>query len=193
MRAYLLALSLVGIWLTPTHGQWGGEIRLSTEPTQWVCEMAVDAGPTVTVYVIHDQVVSATAAAYRVSTCNSTLVYIGQTVYSPYYIGDVNSGIAVTYEGCQSGPYLIQSIEYAATGLLPVDSGLAVKPWPLSGEIEGVDCNFQSTFPDGGVLCIGCVNVGCKNILGADPPYYRCTEPVPVENRSWGKVKALYR
>jgi len=173
-----------------SNGQPGHIALSSSETDEYACEFAADPGAPLTVYVWHYAHAGAVGARYRVSTCNSNLVFIGQTVSWPFFVGTAETGISVAYGSCQPAPVLIQSILYMG-GPPPLDSGLAVKGDPLAefGQIEGYDCSDATTFPSGGVACFGCASVNCNPLLDGN---YQCVLPLPVETSTWGQIKHLY-
>lgn len=159
------------------------------------CELASDNG-LVMLSVIHWPYSSgASGVRYRVSVCNSTLVWVFDDSRFEGVTGDLGSGFVVNYGACLEGPIVVQTLYFAGSGTSPFNSAVKIMPHPAaqSGQVEATTCTGVVYSHEGGGICIK-PGVGCYcNLLG--PPYHEipCAEPVPVESTSWGKVKALYR
>ena len=95
-------------------------------------------------------------------------------------IGNSNAGVSIGYGACLASPIYLGVSSYGAAGD-PACTFISVVPDPssLSGEIEGVDCAANKTFPTGGG--------GYVNGDGT------CNCDIPVEETTWGGVKALYQ
>jgi hypothetical protein len=98
----------------------------------------------------------------------------------PTIIGNSSAGVSIGYGACLASPIYLGVSNYGASGD-PACTFISVIPDPtsLSGQIEGVDCAANKTFPTGGAAYV--------NGDGSCP----CN--VPVEETTWGGVKALYQ
>jgi len=136
---------------------------------------------------------------FAVEECGSFMLdYLAWTSAHFVNVGDnVNTGVAVTYNGgCNASPLLIGTISYFAHGDTPPCAYLRVIPDPsaVSGRIEGADCSLNKTFPEGWPLAVNSDGTcSCGAVLGGGGPIMPPCNPVPTEETSWGKVKALYR
>ena len=89
------------------------------------------------------------------------------------------------YPSCVSTDFNFVNVLYRSFGSADLCSSLEVVPNPaaLSGTIEATDCTDPAPLTstaDGSDLTVNC----------SDPD--RCGRIVPVENTSWGRIKALY-
>ena len=157
------------------------------------CVLTNDDG-LIRLYVIHWPSPDAVGVRYRISTCQSTLTWLGDA-FSPTmtFTGDSHGGVVVQYPTCLAGPIVVQAAIYLGTGDSPADSGIKLLPHPdsQSGEVEGDRCGGGVDFLDAGGVCIKPITCFC-NYLG--PPYHSipCLT-VPVGPSTWGRVKAMYR
>jgi hypothetical protein len=97
-------------------------------------------------------------------------------------IGLSIDGVSVAYGSCFVGPIALGSINFFGAAV-PGCSMISIvaDPNSPSGEIEGVDCQVvpEKTFPTGGA---GRVNSD-----------QTCDCNVPVQDTTWGGIKALYK
>ena len=137
-----------------------------------------------TVYVTHENVVGTTASQYSLTENSGTLTWIADVNQFTLSLGTSQTGYAVSYGGCLSGPIHVQNVLYSVAGTPAPCTGITVEPDPnaLTGEIEGVDCGTPrvKTFPNASFMSFN-TDGSCV-----------CGEIVPVEETSWGKLKALY-
>ena len=132
------------------------------------------------VFVVHGGVTFDAAMGIRFKIEPSpgiTFAWLGESSPKPTVIGDSKSGVEIGYGACvfpDAG--LILEIEYLGLGTSEPCSFLRVVDHPdaSSGEIEVV-------------LCVG---LGPVSAMGKDLTV-NCA--VPVQETTWGKVKALYR
>lgn len=189
LLVFLVLLVLPGVG--PVHGN---SLSMSlTADGLGGCVLADDSG-VIVFYVIHWPSTDAAGVHYRISTCQSTLIWLTDT-FSPgmTFTGDSQSGVDVQYPSCLSGPIAVQTVAFFGAGDSPADSGIKLLPHPdsQSGQVEADRCGGGVDLLDAGGVCIRPITCFC-NQLG--PPYHSipCLT-VPVEHSTWGKVKAMYR
>jgi len=161
-----------------------GPISAYADPTGTsICLYDTEEG-ILTVYILHnpDWEITRNAntsqfAAPKPSCLDGT--YMDES--TPFlHLGDSQSGIVITYAGCQSGgPFLILTIRYLVHGATPPGCGYWVVPDPAVGYVAYVDCSSTVHVTTGGVA-----------IINGDE--YVC-DPVGTETSTWGRVKGLYR
>jgi len=181
-KALLLVLGLCLI-ASSAFAQPGAVMLFSDNVTFANCDLTDNVAGLVSVFAVHSFTAGATAAQFAIQS-NHTMSYLAYASAHQVNVGnDPNVGVAVTYDaGCSAGPILLGTISYFASGTSPPCSGILViaDASAASGQIEGVDCLFLSTFPDASNLTV--------NTDGTCP----CGRIVPVEETNWGRVKALY-
>lgn len=109
------------------------------------------------------------------------------------HIGNIFTGVTVTYVGCKTQPHLIVQMTFLVLSPTPGCRVFEVVPDPAvaSGEIEVVDCNYNVLYATGGFLCVNEPDCWCVSEY-YDPPAH-CQPPVSTEETTWGSIKALYR
>jgi len=190
----LTAFGLIVLATTTASAQPGAIMLYSDNPTFTNCNL-IDAAPgLLNVFVVHNFTAGATASQFAVEECGPfELAYLAWTAAHLVTVGgDTRTGVAVSYDtGCAVGPILVGTIAYFGEGTTPPCAYLRViaDPAAASGQIEGVDCGFLSTFPAGSLMSINSDGTCFCVAGGGFPP----CNPVPTEESTWGKVKSLYR
>ncbi len=132
------------------------------------------------VFVWHNGI---TAAEFSAPTPACLLaMYMSDATVWPVNIGNSQAGISIGTGSCQGAPTHLLTLNYFCQVLTPPGACCyyPILPHPVtaSGKIEGVDCNFQPTYPTGGT---GIVNGDAS-----------CQCDIPNQDTTWGKVKSLY-
>jgi hypothetical protein len=183
-----LVTVLCAVLPTPARGQ-GGEIVLYVDPYNvgsrlcWFDEWIPRETDFVAVQVVHRGATGATGVRFGLAM-SSGLVWAAWFATSDFAITGhpAGSGLTVDYGACLHGDILVAEVVYQVGGsqncsyLTPVAHGDAT-----SGVIEVTLC-------DGSVVAGG----GRPLTVNLD----HCPDPwcliVPVEETTWGRVKALY-
>jgi hypothetical protein len=133
-------------------------------------------------YVAHVYTDGATASRWALQSDCNQMIYIGESSPFATVIGNSQTGISIGYTECLQGPILLTSVAWFGQGTTPECCEVRVVPDPTatSGAIEAVDCNYEFTYPHGGVA-----------IINTDPALCPCHNP--VKESTWGGIKALYR
>ena len=171
------ALLIAGLAL----GQ-AGSIMIFSYPAFSDCNINDYVPGLVTTYVVHMYTTGAMASQWRIESPCNLMVYVGEVIAFATAIGNTQTGISVAYGGCFVGPIHLATINWFAQGLTsPCCMMSAVEdPGAPSGLIEAVDCAQFKVFPTGGQAIInGQIN--------------ECWCSVPVQETTWGGVKAMYR
>lgn len=131
-----------------------------------------DAAPALQpVYVFHTNTAGATAGEWTLVP-PASWSYLGESSPFTLVIGSSINGISISYQACLFGTFQLSTVNFFSSGL--------EGPCTLFG-IEGIqiiDCAQGREFPDGG-----------HGIVNPDPS---CECDVPVEETTWGGIKALY-
>jgi len=150
-----------------------------------------------TVYVLHTLTPGVIASRFKIEESpNVTMVYVGETVHEPAYVGDTRVGITICYGVCKTSPVLLVSMQYAAFGTSGDCSAIYPVPHPSSTTFEAVDCG-------GHTLVAGCSGAWVNqtiNCQGSPPDCsvdgsvsgvpLSCT--VPTEPSTWGQIKSMF-
>ena len=157
-----------------------GSIGIFGDAAGTDCNLA-DVVPGLTpYYIVHVNAV-ATASQFSAPTPACYLgTYLSDGAVFPVTIGNSQTGVAIGYGLCQAGNVHVLTINFFTNGLTGPCCYYPILPDPVvtSGKIEVVDCNNNLLFASGG-----------EGIVNADGS---CQCDVPVEDSTWGQVKALY-
>jgi hypothetical protein len=157
-----------------------GSIGIFADNAGTDCNL-VDSGSLIVVYVLHVHTDGATASQFRIDISGTGWTWLGDN-WGYTVIGNSMVGVSYGYGTCMSGPIHLGSVNFLGTNVAPCTHiSVAADPMALSGKIEGVDCSTPElkTFPTGGQV-----------VVNATP---ECLCNVPVQEMTWGGVKALYR
>jgi hypothetical protein len=164
-----------------------GKIQIYADVGRTSCDLT-DSEAFFQVYIFHINTDASEGAAFAVvPQGGATVSYFG--VSSQFLnFGDPPTGIDVAYGSCQAGtgPIHILTITYEGTGDSPACSSLEVVGDPRDPvpEIYVTDCHHPAPH-----LLIASGSTAYFNDDGGCP----CITPIPVEETSWGKIKALYQ
>jgi hypothetical protein len=164
---------------------WSDTIGLYSDPSGASCNFVVTPFAVTDVYAVH-VTDGATASMFLAQkpACWTGAAWLGDT--TPYCAGvgcgDSQTGIALVYGTCRVGAIHVLTIRYFAGGASEscCPYPLLPHPWSQGGHVEVVDCDFN---PGVAFELMATVNGG---------PECPCGYPVPVEEKTWGQVKALY-
>jgi len=187
-KVLLLGLAIV-MTASLAYGQ-AGYLGVYMDTSGLECEFQTSTPNNfVPVHVVHHNTPGQGGSVFRVDYSPVTDgggIWTGEN--SPYAVavGSAIAGIDIGYSGCVAGPnhVLTISLLWPATldpcTIIPVLNSLNTP----SGEIEGSNCDFSTSFPNGFWLTV--------NPDQTCPPPPNC-EPVPVNETTWGQVKSLYQ
>jgi len=144
------------------------------------------------IYVAHTNFGgSAVQFAVDYTGLSDNMMFLSETVTPPFlFIGTAATGISIAYGGCQSGTVMVLNISFFSQGqVIPECTYLTIEPdpnfvdnsgnaYPAIASVECVTGDFL--FPTGGVAIV-------------NPVPGTCDCSTPVEESTWGGVKALYQ
>lgn len=169
-----------------TAAQLGGTLYVAADPAASSREFT-DAPPGLcTIYIVHDGPVSGfTGSRFKVRNNDFFAPFLSDE--SDFaFLGSSQTGIAISYGSCIAPPVLILSVHYFCQD----NSGcteVSLDPHPeYPSFIEVFGCSGE-VLPLGGVAPL-CVN----GVLVEDDFLGYCACSVPVDETTWGGVKALY-
>jgi hypothetical protein len=178
-RSVLIAIALISI-ASLAFAQ-AGSIGVFADAGGTSCNF-IDTAGLVQVHFYHLNVPGATASQWRLDVTAAGWSHLGDMMNFPTVIGTSVGGISVGYGGCFPAPINLGMANFFGTAAAACTMvSIVPDPASLSGEIEGVDCGVPAVkvFPTGGV---GYVNADVT-----------CECNIPVEETTWGGVKALYQ
>jgi hypothetical protein len=179
-RIVLVSIALLAI-ATSVFAQ-AGAVMLWGDAGFTTCNVVNPVG-LATVYMTHEGHPGATAIQFALSDDTGVLAWVADQNQFPLALGNTQTGYATTYGGCVAGQIHIVNVLYTVAGAPAACTGITVVPDPaaLTGEIEAVNCSQVKVFPNASFLSFN-EDGSCV-----------CGEITPVEESSWGRVKALYQ
>ncbi len=177
-RSLLIGLCLL-VGAGGAFAQVTGSISVAADMMFMECNV-VDAGALVQVYLGHVYTDGATASQFKLDVSATGWVHLGDMWAFPTVIGTSISGASVGYGACMAGTIYLGMVNFFGSSAPECTYiSIVADPSSLSGEIEGVDCSETKFFPTGGQAIVNSnssCNCGC-----------------PVEETTWGRIKATYR
>jgi len=169
------------VMLTPTNATaQAGMITIFSDWGGSDCNFT-DFGSLVQVYFFHIFHGGAVASQFRLDVSTAGWMWLGDMWTFPAVIGNSINGVSLGYGACMPAPTYLGYANFLGTVSPPCTSiKIVADPRSWSGQIEGFDCASNPTFPSGGM--------GIVNNDGS----CMCEYPLPVEQTTWGQVKALY-
>ena len=176
-KVLLLTLAVVCI-SSLAYGQDSGTIDIFSDPQLTDCN--ITAVGQFTVYIGHTNSTGATASAFRIDH-PSTYFFLGEQQAQGLMIGNSETGVGLSYNTCLSGSFLILTINYLdqGTGTCELMTVLGDQTH-VSGQVAVVDCNETARRYD---------QAGQARVN----PDGSCQCAIPVEETTWGGIKALYQ
>jgi len=179
-RILLLAVIVIGVSSMAAAQQ--GNLGIFVDPSGSSCRMT-DSGE-FNVYVVHVGAEGgAMGSSFRVAPSSGvTAVWIFES--SAYTkTGVSQTGVTLSYNACETGTFVVLHMIYTGDGSTPACEQLQILPNPLDAEPTMVrvdDCAAQPQL----------IESGYSGYFGGDDQACSCA--VPVVQRSWGAIKALY-
>jgi hypothetical protein len=181
VKAVVLLVLIVVAAPQAAFGQ-AGVISLYSEPNGVDCNIT-DIPGLIVVYVVHTNTTGATTARFSgpLPACWTSALFLAETPPClDCLFGTIIDGITVFYGSCQSAPIVALIVNFFGMGLGESCCQYPILPDPTaaSGQIEVTDCSGTVLFGNGGTAFI--------NGNGS------CVCAIPVEESTWGAIKALY-
>ncbi len=181
MKRVLLLCLCAGCIAVPARADY---IALHAESYSDLCVKQVTPFVMTSVYVFHVLSDGARGSAWRVE--NSTaMLSAGSSCAGIGIQGDPYTGIWLNYNGCRTGTFPICQLNLMSFSLPPIPGCYHLRVLPAPGDpyVIAVDCTSVPQAATGGYF-----SFDPDEKL---PPCDDCA--TPVESRTWGSVKALYR
>jgi hypothetical protein len=184
MRRMLNAALIIMLAAGIAHAQYPGRVGVFGDPSGTDCDF-IDGSGLIHAYIVHMYTPGATGCQFRLDDSEINMVFLGELVTPPFLsIGNVRSGIAITYGACLSSPIMVVDVSYLAQGLTPPCSYFHIVDDPTAAPpgIYVVDC----AMPAPNLLTAS----GGTAVVNPDGS---CNCDVPGEDTTWGKIKNLYQ
>ena len=129
------------------------------------------------VYIFHVFSAGATVSQWKLDA-PATWSHLGDNSPFALVIGTSIDDCSVSYGTCMTGSFLLMTVNFFGSGLEAPCTYFGIVAAPFKEGIQVIDCADGRAFPAGGQ---GIVN-----------PDGTCQCDVPVEDTTWGGIKALY-
>jgi hypothetical protein len=177
-KALLLAMALM-LGASVAFAQ-GGTIGLYKDMAGTDCWLN-DTTPGLTAYyVVHLNTTAATAAEFSAPkpTCMMA-TYLSDASVFPVTVGTSQTGVSIGYGACKAAPIHILTLNFFTMGATQPCCLFPVRPHPVNGGPWMVDC-ASTQLPAAARIAVVNGNQTCTCAI------------VPVDESTWGGVKALY-
>lgn len=200
-----LLFGLLACFSASTTSAQHGDIMIFSSPEAIGCYF-VDVAPTFQpVYVFHMYSPGSRGSRFRINVDGLGWTHLGDIPDFYKTSGTSIDGIIVCYESCLSGNFKLLTVNFLSSGLAPACSQVAIDVYPGAG-VEALDCDLSVVNPR---TCGGSVNN--NGTCNCDDLGWTCPEPsrakkarsgrfagsdfcalLPVDQSTWGMIKALY-
>jgi hypothetical protein len=160
-----------------------GSIDIFADAAHTSCNITVPDADLFQVFVYHTNVITgSTASAWSIDH-PATFTNVGEVSPFTLKVGNSDTGVSFSYEQCKTGTFLLLTVSYfgiaptATCGLMTIIGD----PNSTTGGVEIVDC---APFPGR----TSWEQAGQARLN----PDVTCMCSVPVEETTWGGIKALY-
>jgi hypothetical protein len=203
--AYVLSLAAVFACIASSPEASYDGIDVFSDPGGTNCAF-YDGGPVlIPVYVFHSSTYGTRGAHFRLNVDNLGWTFLGESSDILRIAGKSIEGITMCYDDCRYGTYHVLTVNFFGSGMAPVCSQVTIDPYPGAG-VEAVDCDGNVTYPVAGsgvvnpdVYCFCTICAAGKEAACATKPgperdsASNFCGAVPVEQTTWGMIKALYK
>ena len=183
MRVRVIVGLLGVIWLAAGWAQ-ADTIGLYADSQGTQCNIVDNATELLPIYVVH--VSSAGSMGCELSApkpaCMLSAIFLNDTDPFGMFLGNTQTGVTIPYGTCKTGPVVATTMNFFGSGTSEPCCSYPVlgHPYYNPNGPRVVDCANQIHSAQGLMATIN-GNAACP-----------CGYPVPVEETSWGRVKALY-
>ncbi len=178
---------LVSIFLILVAGPAGaavpGSIGVFADAGGTNCNV-FDTGGLVQVHLVHVHTDGATASQFMLDVSAAGWTYLGDIWNFQTAIGNSVTGVSIAYHACLTSPIHLGVVSFLGTSAPPCTE-IRIVPDPIvaEGQIWSVDCEpipltQKHSVPGGKAIVNGNSSCSCS---------------VPIEEKTWGGIKALYR
>jgi hypothetical protein len=161
-------------------------------------------------YVVYQWMEGARGARFMLDAAPGWM-HLGDSWVTPYFSGISTQGVTLCWTECTDSHMYLGSITFLGSAAPPC-TFLSIVPDPatVTGQIEGLDCDWNLVFPTGGTAIVNsdgscfchagpevaaeddATTSKTKNEMAKAAPTHFCA-PLPVQQSTWGMIKSLYR
>ena len=181
-KVLLLTVAVICLpGLALSQGYNAGSIDLFSDAALTSCNITVPAVGPFSVYIAQTNVGDGTIACQFKIDRPLDFIHVGDIPSYPLTLGSSEAGVSVSYGGCETGTFLILTANYFGA-VTPACGLMTVVPDPNSstGLVQFIGCSDERVTMD---------TAGQARLN----PDGSCLCSVPVEDTTWGGIKALYQ
>jgi hypothetical protein len=182
-RVVLLTFAVVAMTFVLAQAQGVGSVGIFSDAGATSCNIDDDAVNPKNVYIVNVNATGGSKGCLFALDMDPTITLSYVFDFSSFLkIGDALNGVSVAYGGCLTGDILALTVVFNSAGTSPACGLMSIVPDPTQGGGQVIlsDCATQN-------VAIGPVAGQAR--VNADGT---CLCNVPVQESSWGKIKALY-
>jgi hypothetical protein len=181
MRKVLLLTVAVVCLPVMALSQDVGSIDIFSDAGLTSCNITVPVGP-FPVYIAQTNVVDGTIAVQFRVEAPATFTNVGDIPSFPLALGNTTDGISISFGACKSGTFLLVTTNYVAAATAACELMTIMPPTnsPSTDKVKFQTCADQQVLKD---------QAGQARVN----PDATCMCNVPVEETTWGGIKALYK
>lgn len=175
-RLLMITLSLLLVTAT-SYAQIPGTIGVYADAAGTDVNI-VDDGGVVEAHMLHVLTDGATAIQYKLDVSATEWIHLGDNWDFELVLGSSVEGASIAYTECLSGSIYLGTALFLGSSA-PLCTEISIVPDPPHDTIRAISCLETWMFPAGG-----------RAMVNADDT---CQISVPVDQTTWGGIKALYR
>jgi len=181
-RTLMISASLLLLFASHSFAQGiPGVIGVYADAAGTACNV-VDDGGLLQVHMLHLWINGAKASQFALDVSATDWTWLGDIWDFELVIGSSLGGAAISYEGCVASSSIHLGKATFIGSIAPSCTEISIVPDPgmrPTPRIQAIDCDDNRVFPTGGLAYVN-----------PDPS---CQCSVPVEETTWGQIKALYK
>jgi hypothetical protein len=176
MKRSVLIVLAVMVFATTAFAQ--GNIGVFSDLAAADCNWTDAAAGLQAVHIFHVNSTGATVSQWKLDA-PATWSHLGDNADFPLVIGTSIEDCSVSYGSCAQGTFKLMTVNFFGSGLEAACTLFGIVAAPGKAGVQIIDCADNRFFPPGG-----------SGIVNSDGT---CDCDVPVEDTTWGGIKALYQ
>jgi len=180
MRLLVVLVALAMLLSSTALAQRPGTIAVFSDAGGTDCNFVDDGGllQVHMFHIFHDDVL---ASRFMLDVSLTDWFFLGDFMVFEIVVDGSTTGVGVYYGTCQTGPtYLGYAQFFGSTAPACTPIGIVAHPNSYTGEVDVADC-YGTYHPA----------TGREGVVNPDQSCM-CSPPVPVEQTTWGQIKAQY-
>jgi hypothetical protein len=165
------------LFVTTSFAQMPGVVGVYADAGATNCYV-VDDGEVLSVHMLHVLTDGAKAVQFKLDVSATGWIHLGDNWDFELILGSSVEGVAIAYTECLSGSIYLGKAVFVGSNAAACTE-ISTVPDPPYEIIKAVSCLDEPMIPTGG-----------RALVNADGT---CQCTVPVQNTTWGGIKAMYQ